>query len=251
MSDDTDFVALYDELGLDAECSMASFKHAYRRRIAKLHPDHFGAPSDISRLQRLNRLYSAALEFHRLHGRLPGASRPVRVVGAASVRNIYPGDGRNTHGARNERHVQHVANTSSGSASTSTAEANPVAGFPRRRRYLLMLGLLALLLYWLGAQRTSVPTLDPEGPGDAVQPGLRAPDAGKRIAVGMDREQVRRILGTPLTEHEQRWEYGPSWIEFRCGKVTSWYASPLYPLRVEDDSAAAQAEAALKEPPSC
>jgi len=242
MSDDTDFVALYDELGLDAECSMASFKHAYRRRIAKLHPDHFGAPSDISRLQRLNRLYSAALEFHRLHGRLPGASRSVRAVGTTAMRNTS---------ARTEHHAQVAANASSIPVSASTAGANPVAGFPRRRRYLLMLGLLALLFYWLGAQRTSVPTLDPEGPGDAVQPGLRAPDAGKRIAVGMDREQVRRILGTPMTEHEQRWEYGPSWIEFRCGKVTSWYASPLYPLRVEDDSAAAQAEAALREPPSC
>jgi hypothetical protein len=114
-----------------------------------------------------------------------------------------------------------------------------------------MLGLLALLLYWLGAQRTSVPTLDPEGPGDAVLPGLRAPDAGKRIGVGMDGEQVRRILGSPSTEHEQRWEYGPSWIEFRCGKVTGWYSSPLYPLQVDDDSATAQAEAALKEPPNC
>lgn len=247
MSDDTDFVALYDELGLDAECSMASFKHAYRRRIAKLHPDHFGAPPDISRLQRLNRLYSAALEFHRLHGRLPGASR---TIGAAPVRSVHQDGGSRTYGARDGDDAQ-VAAGASLPASSSTAGAIPMAGFPRRRRYLLMLGLLALLLYWLGAQRTSVPTLDPEGPGDAVQPGLLAPDAGKRVAVGMDREQVRRILGTPVSEHEQRWEYGPSWIEFRCGKVTSWYASPLYPLRVEDDSAAAQAEAALKEPPSC
>jgi hypothetical protein len=250
MSDDTDFVALYDELGLDAECSMASFKHAYRRRIAKLHPDHFGAPPDISRLQRLNRLYSAALEFHRIHGRLPGASRPIGALGAVPIRNAHQGDG-NSHSARNQHDARVATIASPMPHSTGTATAYPMAGFPRRRRYLLMLGLLALLLYWLGAERTSVPTLDPEGPGDAVQPGLREPDAGKRIAVGMDREQVRRILGTPLTEHEQRWEYGPSWIEFRCGKVTSWYASPLYPLRVEDDSAAAQAEAALKEPPSC
>jgi hypothetical protein len=252
MSDDTDFVALYDELGLDAECSMASFKHAYRRRIAKLHPDHFGAPPDISRLQRLNRLYSAALEFHRLHGRLPGASRSIGIVGATPItRHARREEGGNAHSGHNEHDVQTIATVSSPPPPASTDTAIPMAGFPRRRRYLLMLGLLALLLYWLGAQRTSVPTLDPEGPGDAVQPGLRAPDAGKRVAVGMDREQVRRILGTPVTEHEQRWEYGPSWIEFRCGKVTSWYASPLYPLRVEDDGAAAQAEAALKEPPSC
>jgi hypothetical protein len=202
-------------------------------------------------LQRLNRLYSAALEFHRLHGRLPGAARPAGMIGIAPATRHPRGEGADTLRRRDEYDVQTIAAAAPRSASGGAATAMPMAGFPRRRRYLLMLGLLALVLYWLGAERTSVPTLDPEGPGDAVQPGLRAPDAGKRVAVGMDREQVRRILGTPMTEHEQRWEYGPSWIEFRCGQVTSWYASPLYPLRVEADSAAAQAEAALKEPPSC
>src|SRR5688500_929737 len=148
MSDDTDFVALYDELGLDAECSMASFKHAYRRRIAKLHPDHFGAPPDISRLQRLNRLYSAALEFHRIHGRLPGASRPIGALGAAPIRNAHQGDG-NSHSARNQHDARVATIASPMLHSTGTATAYPMAGFPRRRRYLLMLGLLALLLYWL------------------------------------------------------------------------------------------------------
>ena len=248
MSDDTDFVALYDELGLDAECSMASFKHAYRRRIAKLHPDHSGAPSDISRIQRLNRLYSAALEFYRLHGRLPGAARPVEATRVTPI--LRPDHGRSAHYQRSDRTVDTADNASSASASYTASAATPMAGFPRRRRYLLMLALLALLLYWLGAQRTSVPTLDPEGPGDAVQPGLLAP-AGKQVAVGMEAEQVRRILGIPSTEHEQRWEYGPSWVEFRCGKVTGWYSSPIHPLQVEDDSAAAQTEAALKEPPRC
>ena len=79
MSDDTDFVALYNELGLDAECSMQLFKHAYRRRVMQLHPDHQRHPADVARLQRLNRMYAAALEFHRAHGRLPGASRPTPV----------------------------------------------------------------------------------------------------------------------------------------------------------------------------
>ena len=69
MADDTDFVALYDELGLGAECSMADFKQAYRRRVGKLHPDLTGNPSDVSRLQRLNRLYAAALDFEHAHGR--------------------------------------------------------------------------------------------------------------------------------------------------------------------------------------
>lgn len=247
MSDDTDFVALYAELGLDADCGMANFKRAYRRRVARLHPDHFGTPSDISRLQRLNRLYSAALEFHRVHGRLPGAPRPQGSAPPGRMEAPLP---LRDLGIR-EASINDVDAGVPPRPASAAAAAAPVAGFPRRRRYLLMLALLALLLYWLGAQRTSVPTLDPEGPGDAVQPGLRTPDTEKRVAIGMSGEQVRRIQGIPSTEHEQRWEYGPSWIEFRCDRVTGWYSSPLHPLRVDDNSAAAQAEAALLEPPHC
>ena len=36
MSEDTDFVSMYEELGLDAECGMHAFKQAYRRRVAAL-----------------------------------------------------------------------------------------------------------------------------------------------------------------------------------------------------------------------
>ena len=88
MSDDTDFVSMYEELGLDAECGMHAFKQAYRRRVAALHPDIQGTASDLPRLQRLNRLYEATLDFHRLHGRLPGASAPL----AALVGSGMPSD---------------------------------------------------------------------------------------------------------------------------------------------------------------
>lgn len=75
MADNTDFVVLYDELGLDPDCSPEQFRQAYRRRVGKLHPDNPDHPTDLARLQRLNRLYEAATEFHRRHGRLPGAAR--------------------------------------------------------------------------------------------------------------------------------------------------------------------------------
>ena len=52
MSEDTDFVSMYEELGLDAECGMDAFKQAYRRRVAALHPDMQGDDSDLPRLQR-------------------------------------------------------------------------------------------------------------------------------------------------------------------------------------------------------
>lgn len=218
MSDQTDFVALYEELGLDAECSMEDFKRAYRRRVSQLHPDHTGRGTDMPRLQRLNHMYETALEFHQSYGRLPGATTP------------HP-----QTAARSRMAAAHACE------STDAPENDaPMAGFMYRRRYLLLLALFALLLYWLGAQRSGSPTLDPAGPGDEVAPGLLAPQA-PRLALGMDQAQARRILGEPDDEHAARWDYGPSWVEFQCGKVASWYSSPLRPLRVGDQDAHATA----------
>src|SRR5690606_31638320 len=72
MSDQTDFIALYSELGLEPDCSVDAFRLAYRRRVADLHPDRVGASGE-DELKSLNLRYAAALEFHRHYGRLPGA----------------------------------------------------------------------------------------------------------------------------------------------------------------------------------
>ena len=225
MADDTDFVALYDELGLDAECSMADFKHAYRRRVAKLHPDHTGNPSDISRLQRLNRLYTAALDFQHLYGRLPGASHS----GAARLRG-------------------HVAPPPAASAPTESAN---VAGSSRHWRYLLLLALVALVAYWSSQQTTSPPTFELQTGSGTSQAKSPEPVTNKFVEVGMGVEQVRKIQGEPFNFHEYRWEYGPSWIQFECRKVVDWYSSPLHPLHVRDADAARKGAGAVGKPGRC
>lgn len=212
MSDDTDFVSMYEELGLDAECGMDAFKQAYRRRVAALHPDIQGAASDLPRLQRLNRLYEATLDFHRLHGRLPGASAP-RLPPAVSRRPpMAP-------------------------VWDAPAEEDAPAARGGRRRYLLIGALVAALLYWLGASRTSIPTLDPAGPGGDAATAVWKPRAPRQLELGMGSDQARRILGEPTTEHAARWQYGPSWVDFECDKVAGWYSAPGNPLRVGRDSA--------------
>ena len=77
MAGDTDFLTLYEELGLPPGVnSVSELKQAYRRRVVQLHPDRRnGAPDEVDddRLQRLTSLYGAAIAFERRFGRLPGA----------------------------------------------------------------------------------------------------------------------------------------------------------------------------------
>lgn len=83
MADETDFLDLYGKLRLEPNCTLADFKQAYRRHVAAWHPDRRrGSRADAlaaARLQRLTAQYSAAMEFHRRHGRLPGAVSSPRV----------------------------------------------------------------------------------------------------------------------------------------------------------------------------
>ena len=71
MSETCDFAWLYRQLGLRPGGSLQELRLAYRRRVARLHPDRI--QGDIEALQQLNVLYGAALDFQRKMGRLPGA----------------------------------------------------------------------------------------------------------------------------------------------------------------------------------
>ena len=209
MSEDTDFAALYRELGIDASCSLAELRGAWRRRVSKLHPDQGGSAKDIGRLQRLNRRYDAALDFHARYGRMPGAVAAGRLVDEAvesSPADIW----RRTDADANE---------------------NPATGFGRIPRYFVAIALLAVaVLGWriaTGREKTH----------DSADEhtGRIAAEAGKaaaQIVPGQGKDTVRNILGEPLDMHALRWTYGPSWVEFRCDKVVGWYSSPLRPLPV-------------------
>lgn len=94
MAGDTDFLLLYDELGLAPGVSdLDALKRAYRRRVSQLHPDRPGVANgdDSDRLQRLNRLYGAALAFEQRYGRLPAAAAVTRR--AESVADVMVDDG--------------------------------------------------------------------------------------------------------------------------------------------------------------
>src|SRR5690349_13945353 len=74
-SSPTDFLMLFQELGLPANCTLDELKLAFRRRVSQLHPDRASLVVDAeSRLQRLTAMYNAALDFHRRYGRMPGVT---------------------------------------------------------------------------------------------------------------------------------------------------------------------------------
>ena len=50
--------------------------------------------------------------------------------------------------------------------------------------------------------------------------------------VGSTKDEVRAIQGTPVTETETVWDYGPSRVHFKNNRVTHWEESPMQPLRV-------------------
>lgn len=212
MSEDTDFAALYRELGIDATCSLAELRGAWRRRVAILHPDQGGSAEDTGRLQQLNQRYDAAIDFHARYGRMPGAvasGRPVDEAVESSPRDAW----RRTDAAANE---------------------NPAAGFGRIPRYFVAIALLVVAVLGWRIATGRGETIDSATADIADEHTRRiAAEAGvaaAEISPGQGKDTVRNILGEPLDMHALRWTYGPSWVEFRCDKVVGWYSSPLRPL---------------------
>lgn len=241
-----DFTAMYRELGVDATCSLADLRAAWRRRVSKLHPDQGGSAEDTGRLQELNRRYDAALAFHARFGRLPGAP---------AAGTLAPGSTTATSAAAPDRSWRRAdADDHHGPESA--------AGFGAFARSSVAVPLIAviliavLLLGWRLVDRPATPT---DQPGDAAAVVAAGPSTGapatdvvatvvasaadstmaKTVAAGQDKDTVRHILGEPLDMHALRWHYGPSWVDFRCDRVAGWYSSPLRPLR----TATAQLEA--------
>lgn len=212
MARETDFLDLYKILGLNPGCELAEFKQAYRRRVAVLHPDrrandHVDTIA-AERLQQLTSLYSAAMEFERRHGRLPGAP-PVRPPPAEANLSAPP-------------------------------QPPTIQPPPRRSRWLLVVPATIVCIVWLlwgtgwlpgsDEPETAAPSSSPATPIDGVT-GQREAAQPAILKLGMDTDAVRAIEGDPALFSGDRWEYGPSWIRFDNGKVADWYSSSLHPLK--------------------
>jgi hypothetical protein len=211
MANEIDFLDLYRQLRVSPDCSLDEFKRAYRRCVSTLHPDRkppgqegYRNSRSAQRLQQLNVQYEAAMDFQRLHGRLPGAT-PLPAV--APQRAAAP--------------------------TRPSPKPTPLRA-PRREhvKWLIPIALVAIgILFW-GA---SAVTPQPDAPGDAATRDNDASPAeapaAPSLSLGMSPENVRAIEGNPVAIRDELWEYGPSWVRFDHGSVVDWYSSPLHSLK--------------------
>ncbi len=210
-----DFSQLYAQLDLTPDCSLDQLKQAYRRRISESHPDRASTESvngTFLPLSELNWIYNTALRFHRQHGRLPGARISLERLGATTPVT------RDPSGALPEVDTPLL----------SSVAAEPVGKY----RSLVFAGILILLLFGLG--NLFEPALT-----DAGQlrrsPNTVTLDLGAELPlaleVGMAPDLVRAIQGAPIRVRGDHWDYGPSWLRFKRGRLSNWYSSPLRPLK--------------------
>lgn len=233
MTHETDFLDLYRRLGLNPGCELAELKQAYRRHVAALHPDrHQGRPADArtaARLQRLTAQYSAAMDFHRRHGRLPGAPQ-TSGAGASQARGLI-------HATQDVHHP--FAARKNASYATPRGDDPSVPAEQRSRRRMAVWLVIAAL----GALGWAMYSASLGSAGDGDAEATAPPGAGNVshegaeesivLHMGMSADDVRHVEGEPLAVHGDLWEYGPSWVRFDHDEVVEWHSSPLRPLHTQ------------------
>lgn len=236
MNGKIDFLAFYEDIGVPPDCKPETLKTAYRHRVAALHPDRRRGVDDraaTDALQELNAAYAAAMRFQRQYGRLPGSAP-------------HPTPKTNSYASFRQ-------------AASAASNAQAAAKSPRRRgRKRIAFAVVAVgVIVWFvathssdddNASSRSVAAVNVAPSNQALAnahddlrsaqlAAARAADERAHtppvlIEIGMDEDSVRVIEGSPVMINGQRWDYGPSWIEFANGHVINWYSSPLRRLRV-------------------
>lgn len=217
-----DFSRLYAQLDIRPDCTLEEFKHAYRRRIAELHPDkgaHADTPESHALLPDLIVLYVTATRFHRRHGRLPGALPPLPPRAdsvAASPTAAEPAT------------LPTLPEPSSSSA-IAAGELTSRHGTLMAAALVVLVIILALSWDW------PKPMAEESTPGATrVAPEATAIAANThRLELGMDETTVLAIQGEPVHVGNGQWDYGPSWLRFEQGRLVDWHSSPLHRLKTD------------------
>lgn len=227
MNTTADFADDYALLGAPASCDLEQLRLCYRRAVREVHPDLHPAladdPAAQERLRALNAAMARLEEHHDQYGRLPlqplrAAPSPAAAVAAGGI-GALPQPG-----------------------SVSRPPSMKVGGI----KWMLVSATVALAIYAL-APEPAKPPPPPERQAIKAEDesGLGPMTRARRekelaltfgVRIGDSPERVKAILGPPILSGGEVWEYGPSHVVFRDGRVVDWYSSPLKPISVDETS---------------
>ena len=229
-----DYLSDFARLGLQPGCSLETLERTWRRAISDLHPDRAQDGLDVAtrgrHMHELTAAYRRLRNFEREHGRLPGGAVPAAPPAAVALA-VVP-----SHSA-----------DATGEDATAASQLAPSAHASQRGSgfWLIPVGALGAALWFsglLGPDPNEATASTDEGPtasassAAALTGNAMAPGQNSRIRIGSSEAQVERMMGTPLISDPELWEYGPSHVRFKRGRVIGWYSSPLKPLPVDQDS---------------
>lgn len=201
-----DFALLYMQLGLHPDCSLEDLKRAYRVRVGELHPDrHLDQPAsnDTHRdLTELTALYSGAIRFHRIHGRLPGSTLRATAPSRVAPETVPPV-------AQAQRAV------------TTMEREPPPSTTPR----IAVLSVLVLVVVMVVLHWSETAQVTPQADANGAVAEVADPDA-PRLELGMEEAAVVAIQGPPERVQDGVWNYGSSWVRFEEGHLVDWASVP-------------------------
>ncbi|MCK5875649.1 MAG: J domain-containing protein [Alcanivoracaceae bacterium] len=191
-----DFLHCYRVLGLTPDCDWEHARHRYQQLASRHHPDRPLASADARTLTEINHAWRQLRKYYQQHGHLP-----------LQANQVTPSD----------RPVTPFAQP-----------PTPMRAHPGRWLALIVLAAaLALFMPGRCAQPRQAEQIA-DAPAEPV--AIEEPASNSRIGLGDPLGHVVETLGPPDDTRGPRWYYGPSWIEFRDGRVSDWHSSADRPL---------------------
>ena len=232
----TNYRRCYETMELQPGATWRDVRHSFKHLVQCWHPDKYEQDAEAKqvaeeRLREINKAYLAFSKYYSHHGKMPLTS------------------GNSTA----DWHFQKTSgmdfvNTPEVNGHGRTRSRNIVA--TKRLSISLIFGILVFGIIWLWqTPESDVGSLESKensllvknAPRRQVKIERGLPEGEKKLVhLGSSAEEVLEIEGEPLMKTERRWDYGPSFIEFRRGKVISWYSSVLRPLTVDEKSGGLQ-----------
>lgn len=232
----TNYRCCYETMELQPGATWRDVRRSFKHLVQCWHPDKYEQDAEAKqvaeeRLREINKAYLAFSEYYSQHGKMP------LTAGSSTADWQFQ--------------------KTSGMDFVNTHEVNKQARSRPRNivgtKWLLVsliFGILVFGVIWL--RQTPGPVMElsknkenslivKKAPRREVKVERGLPrDEKEPIRIGSSAEEVLEIEGEPLMKMERRWDYGPSFIEFRRGKVINWHSSVLRPLNVDEQSGGLQ-----------